>query len=327
MVESEIFLVGLGVRPNVDLAAKAGLSVNRGIIVDEFMRTSDPNIYAAGDVCETKNLITGERQVFALAGPANKQGRVAGGNAMGIDPPLTHKGSLGTAIVGFGSFAAGMTGLTERMAAKLGFNFETIVHTHLDHVGYYPGAHNLLLKLVVNKEDDSILGAQVFGQTGVDKRVDVIATAIAGNVKAEDLADLDLSYAPQFGAARDPVIQLGLGYDDVRRRGENVITAAHFFELSISEHGTVIDVRTPAEYARGHLRGAINIPLETIRESISTKSIPSGPLFVYCAAGFRAYLCCRILHHAGVDTVQNIEGGWNVMALPAKKHDEIEKTV
>lgn len=308
-VAADLFIIGLGVRPNAELARDAGLAVGPrgGITVDQGQLTSDASIWAAGDVCETLNRITQERSINALAGPASKQGRVAGCNAAYGEQKLAYHGSLGTAIVAFRDCTCGITGLSETRARALGFDVQVLCMTHNDHAGYYPGAHELDLKLVTDRKTGKILGAQVVGSSGVDKRIDVIATAIHAGLGADELGDLDLAYAPQFGSARDPVIMLGLAASDIMTGNEHMVT----FTEALTSGGTLIDCRTQREYDLGHVEGAICVPVDDIRATIKSGAAAQWkqPIFVYCRSGFRAYLATRILqgHNIGAS---NITGGW-----------------
>lgn len=308
-LETDMVILSLGVRSMSQLARDCGLQVGAsgGIVVDERMQTSDPFIYAAGDVCETTHLVSGHKMVTALAGPANKQGRVAGANAAGES--LTYRGSLGTAIVQFGKHACALTGLNEAKARELGLNYVPLLLHGSDHASYYPGASYTLLKMLVERTTGKILGAQAFGQAGVDKRIDVIATAIQGNLSAEELGDLDLCYAPQFSQARDPVLMLGLQYQDAVR-GERFLSASELLAQFESGHvSQVIDVRSPSEYAAGHLAGAINVPLDSMRHYVHEAAIPAD-VAVYCRSGFRSYLATRILASAASVNAFNVSGGW-----------------
>jgi NADPH-dependent 2,4-dienoyl-CoA reductase/sulfur reductase-like enzyme/rhodanese-related sulfurtransferase len=315
----DIGIIGAGVRPNVQLAKSAGLALGPtgAIAVDSHQRTSDPAIFAAGDNSESVFLPTGTKAHIPLAGPANKQGRVAGQNAAldlagadGTDPGrLTMTGVLGTAIVRVANTVAGGTGLTEKLAKRLGVAASSVYVFGNNHAGYYPGASQILLKLVYDPASGRILGGQAVGQDGVDKRLDVIATAIRGRMTVEDLEDLDLSYAPPFGSVRDVVMMAGFVAANARR---GVSPGASPVDLALErpqpDAAMLIDVRTAREFAQAHVERSVNIPLNQLRDRLS--EIPRGrPLAVICGSGYRSYLAQRILLNSGWTDVRNVYGG------------------
>lgn len=310
-VEGDLFILGLGVRPDTRLARQAGLAIGPtgGIRVDAYMRTSDAHIYAAGDAVELVNLVTGKPQLIPLAGPANKAGRVAGANAAGDH--LTFPGALGTAIVRVGTVTAALTGLTEKAARREGMNIAVSYTTSPHHADYYPGAEPMVIKLVWEAETGRLLGAQAVGGAGVDKRIDVIATAIMGKMTVEDLTNLDLAYAPPFGSAKDPVTVAGMHAQNVRRDQLQVITPREVAEaLEAGVPLQVVDLREPYEYAIGALPGAVNIPFPQLRSRIGELD-PTRRTVVYDGNGQRGYWGARVLAQHGFD-VRSLTGGYTL---------------
>ncbi|MFZ0256139.1 MAG: FAD-dependent oxidoreductase [Gammaproteobacteria bacterium] len=321
LVKFDLAIIATGVRPNVELAQKAGIALGRtgAIAVDGQQRTSDPAIYAAGDNCESVYLLTGDPVNIPLAGPANKQGRVAGQNAaldlkdVDRDDPhrLRMRGVLGTGIVRVCGVVAGGTGLTEKAATRSGVDVAVSYVIGTNHAGYYPNAALLGLKLVFAPQDGRLLGAQaVGGGDGVDKRLDVLATAIHGGMTVEDLEHLDLCYAPPFGSAKDIVIMAGFIAANAQRGispGISPITLRQ--ELQSDTPPLVVDVRDEREFETEHLKMAVNIPLEDLRERI--EEIPKDqPVVVHCSVGYRSYIAQQILRQHGWANVRNLYGGF-----------------
>lgn len=308
-IPADLVILSVGVRPELRLAQQAGLAIGAagGILVNDYQQTSDPDIYAAGDAVETMHLVTGRKTRIPLAGPANKQGRVAGANAAGAR--MKFPGILGTAIVETMGITAAKTGLSEREAAALGIPYYVSVTHSLDHAGYYPGAALMHMKLVVEKETGRLLGAQIVGERGVDKRIDVIATALYARLKVTDLENLDLAYAPQFSAAKDPVIMAGFAAANVSRAEIGTITCSVLQpRLDRKDDIQLLDVRTIAEYKEGHLSGAMHIPVDELRERLAELD-PEKETVVYCRVGFRGYLAAKILQQNGFHKVLNLTGG------------------
>ena len=306
-VTADLVLLSVGVRPESSLARAAGIDLNeRGAVrVDEHLRTSAPGVYAVGDAIEVTDAVTGAPAVVPLAGPANRQGRAAANHLFGR--PGGRAPVLGTAIVRVFDTVAATTGRTEKALQAAGIPYHA-VHLHPGHhAGYYPGAQPLHLKLLF-APDGRVLGAQATGGEGVDKRIDVIATAIRAGMSVEDLADLELAYAPPFGSAKDPVNMAGFLASNVLA-GDLVLWHETDLDVVVGDPGTVLlDVRSPAEFATGHLPGAVNIPHTQLRERIG--EIPPGaPVRVYCASGFRSYLAYRVLVQNGWDDVASLSGG------------------
>jgi NADPH-dependent 2,4-dienoyl-CoA reductase/sulfur reductase-like enzyme/rhodanese-related sulfurtransferase len=317
----DVALVAVGVRPNIALAEAAGLRLGASgaIEVDQHQRTSDPAIYAAGDNSESRFLPTGEAVNVALAGPANKQGRVAGANAA-LD--LTGRAGLvrrppsgevlGTAIVRAGGVTAGITGLSERRARSLGLDAVTTYVHATSHAGYYPGAEALVVKLVWDRQNGRLLGAQVSGGAGADKRLDVLATAIHAGFTVEDLEELDLAYAPPFASARDAEVIAGFVAGNSWRDTAPTVSPAELLRELADTGVQVLDVRTPLEYAAGHLEGALNIPLDDLRSRLG--DVPPDALVVMCASGHRSYVAQQILRQHGWQ-VRNLTGGWSMLEM------------
>jgi NADPH-dependent 2,4-dienoyl-CoA reductase/sulfur reductase-like enzyme/rhodanese-related sulfurtransferase len=322
-VPFDIGILATGVRPNVELARAAALELGASgaIRVDRFQRTSDGAIYAAGDNSELPNVVLGRPVNIPLAGPANKAGRAAGANAAldligaADDDPrrLGVRGVLGTAIVQTAGVTIGVTGLTEAQARREKLPAEVLYMPSTSHATYYPGAQRLLLKLLYAASDGRVLGAQAVGGEGVDKRLDVLATAILAEMTVEDLEQLDLCYAPQFSSAKDPVILAGSAASN-RRRGQmpSVTPGSLLEELAGPNPPAVLDVRTGAEYAAGHLDGAINIPVDELRSRLG--EVPAErPLAVHCGAGYRSYVAQQILMNLGRRDVRNVLGGYGLI--------------
>ncbi len=302
-IEADMVLLSIGVRPNTKLAADAGLEIGPtgGIVTDEVQRTSDPDIYAVGDAVQVVHGVTGQAARIPLAGPANRQGRTAGEHAAtGQAPPSGRV--LGTAIVKVFDLTVATTGLSERDARRHGYDLDTAYVVPSHHAGYYPGAEPMRIKLVYEAASGRVLGAQAVGGEGVDKRIDVIATAIHFGGTVDDLAGLDLAYAPPFGAAKDPVHMAAFVAQNQRRSLARGLTVA---ELSGDQ---LIDVRNPEEYARGSLPNAINIPLDELRERLGEID-PARPAVVFCQVGQRGYVAQRILEQRGYTQVCNLKGG------------------
>ena len=309
VLPADLVVAAIGVRPETGLAEAAGLELGErgGILVDDHQRTSDPSIFAVGDAVVKRDVISGAEALVPLAGPANRHGRLVADVIAGRT--VAAKPVLGTAIVGAFGLAAAATGWTEKRARAAGRKVR-VIHTHpANHAGYYPGAEGMSLKLVIDAENDAILGAQGVGGTGVDKRIDVIATAMRGGLTASDLADLELAYAPQFGSAKDPVNMLGFIAENMRD-GLSETVQWHEVKNEVGEGVQLIDVRTPAEYARGTVDGAVNIPVDDLRERIGEVA---QDVIVHCQVGLRGYLAARTLAQHG-HRVRNLDGGYRTWA-------------
>jgi len=306
VLTADLVIMAVGVRPNTELAKAAGLPVGPrgGLITDKHMRTVDPNIYAVGDMVETEHTITGEPLLAALAGPANRQGRIAADNICGRDS--TYSTTQGTAIVKLFDMAGGGTGASERMLRQANIPYRKVYLHPSGHATYYPGTVAMHLKVLFAPDDGKLLGAQVVGFDGIDKRIDVLAVAIRAGMTVYDLEHLELSYAPPFGSAKDAVNMAGfLGANLLR--GDYLPWYPEDYPDK-TNLGTIVDVRTQAEYEEWHIPGAAHIPLDTLRDRHA--EIPAdSPVFVYCRVGFRGYMAARILMQSGFDHVFNLSGG------------------
>lgn len=301
VVAADLVIAAIGVRPESSLAAQAGLAIGErgGIKVDAQLRTNDPAIFALGDAAEKQDAISGEDALIPLAQTANRHGRLVADIITGRDTARKH--TYGTAIIGVFGLAAATVGWTEKRARAAGKNLR-VVHVHPgDHAGYYPGATQVHLKLVIDAETDQILGAQAVGHNGADKRIDVIATAMQAGLTATDLADLELAYSPQYGSAKDPVNIAGMVADN-RRTSEPSIQWHELAENNLP----LIDVRSPEEFANGSIPGAINIPVDELRQRID--EIPSE-VVVFCQVGLRGHVATTLLSQYG-RKVTNLDGGY-----------------
>ncbi|MDF2789191.1 MAG: CoA-disulfide reductase [Neobacillus sp.] len=304
---TEMTILSIGVRPENELANTAGLELGErgGIIVNEFLQTSNDDIYAVGDAVEVVDYISGTKAMIPLAGPANRQGRIAAINMMGKNEK--YQGTLGTSIAKVFDLTVAATGNNEKTLKRLGITYE-VVHIHpSSHAGYYPGAAPIALKLIFDKETGKIFGAQAVGADGVDKRIDVIATAIKGALTVEDLTNLELSYAPPFSSAKDPVNMAGYVATNIME-GELEHIQWHEVDQIVAEGGLLIDVREPMEREFGFIKGSINISLNDLRNKLV--EIPKDKtVYVSCQVGLRGYLASRILKNHGYH-VKNVDGGW-----------------
>lgn len=306
-LSADVVVLSVGVRPENALATAAGLDVGPrgGIRVNEHMQTSDQDIYAVGDAVEVRDFVTGEPIQVPLAGPANRQGRIAADHIFGRDS--FYRGTQGTAIVGVFGMAAAMTGLSEKALVRLGRTYEKIYLHPANHAGYYPGAERISLKLLFDPGDGKILGAQAVGGAGVDKRIDVLAMAIQRGMTVFDLEEAELAYAPQIGSAKDPVNMAGFIAAGVVRGDVRVVHVPSLSQL-LEQGAQLVDVRTPAEFEGGAIPGAVNIPVDNLRERLS-ELLRQRPVIAYCQVGMRGYLASRILMQQGYD-VANLSGGY-----------------
>ncbi|MDO4437003.1 MAG: FAD-dependent oxidoreductase [Coriobacteriaceae bacterium] len=307
-LESDLVILSVGVAPESTLARDAGLELGlRGsIAVDEHMRTSDPNIYAVGDAVQVKHAVTGEDALIALAGPANKQGRIAADNICGRASTFT--GSQGSSVLKLFELDAAATGLTLVAAQRAGLNADAVILSPANHATYYPGAETMTLKVVYERESGRILGAQAIGRGGVDKRIDVLAVAIRARMTAADLAELDLAYAPPYSSAKDPVNMAGFIIENIREGLVEHITWDEALAAARADDAVLLDTRTPGEHARGGIEGALHIPVDGLRDRLG--ELPRDQrLLVFCASGLRSYVACRILSQHGF-ACANVSGGY-----------------
>lgn len=307
-LHADMAILAIGVTPDTSLAKEAGLMLGMkgSIVVNDHMETSIPDIYAVGDAVQIKHSVTGEDALISLAGPANKQGRIAADNICGGDS--RYQGSQGSSVLKIFDLTAAVTGLNETNAKKAGLNVDKVILSPMNHAGYYPGGRIMTMKVIFEKETYRLLGAQIVGYDGVDKRIDVLATAIHANLKATQLKDLDLAYAPPYSSAKDPVNMAGYMIDNIA----NGTLKQWFMEdlPSLPKDGsvTLLDTRTPGEYNRGHIDGFINIPVDNLRERLH--EIPfDKPVYVICQSGLRSYIATRILSGNGYEAY-NFSGGF-----------------
>ncbi len=307
-IHADMAVLAIGVTPDSSLAKEAGLELGiRGsILVNDRMETSDPDIYAVGDAVQIKHLVTGRDALISLAGPANKQGRIAADNICGGDS--RDLGAQGSSVIKIFSLTAATTGINETAAKAAGYDTDKVILSPMSHAGYYPGGKVMTVKVVFEKGSYRLLGAQIVGYDGVDKRIDVLATAIFAGLKATQLKDLDLSYAPPYSSAKDPVNMAGYMIDNIAKG-----TLKQWFvedEPTLPRDGSVflLDSRTPAEFARGHVDDFVNIPVDELRSRIG--EIPAGkPVYVICQSGLRSYIASRILEGLGWEAY-NFAGGF-----------------
>ena len=306
ILPADLVVGSIGVRPDTRLAAMARLDIGPrgGIAVDGCGRASHPDVYAVGDAVEKMDSVSGASSLVALANVANRQGRRVADHIAGLERGSVP--SLGTAIVKVFSRTAAMTGWNETRLRDAGRPYRCI-HAHpWNHATYYPGAEQMALKLLFDPSDGTILGAQAVGGAGVDKRIDVLATAMAAGLKAPDLADLELAYAPPFSSAKDPVNMLGYMSENVLS-GECDVVEPDEVEALAAEGWTLIDVRTPAEFAEGTIAGAVNAPLDDLRSDVA--GLGPGPFLVFCQVGQRGHTATELLHELGLEA-RNLDGGF-----------------
>ena len=307
--EADTVILAIGVRPENELAKEAGLELGLkgAIVVNEAMQTSDPDIYAIGDAVQVTDWVSGKPTVIPLAGPANRQGRLVADHIVGRE--VRYKGTQGTAIVKVFDLTVACTGLNARQLDASGIAYRSTVTHSPSHAGYYPGSVSMTLKLLWAPEDGKLLGAQIVGVNGVDKRMDVLATALRAGMTVYDLEELELAYAPPYGSAKDPVNIAGFVAANVLR-GDMKIVQWSEVEDARQRGDVILDVRTPREFALGCMEGAINIPVDELRSRLD--ELPKNRrILVYCAVGFRAYIACRILMQHGYDAY-NITGGCKI---------------
>jgi NADPH-dependent 2,4-dienoyl-CoA reductase/sulfur reductase-like enzyme/rhodanese-related sulfurtransferase len=313
---AQLVIFGVGVRPENGLAIGAGLAVGvrGGIQVNEYLQTSDPDIFAVGDAIAVQDVISGESTQVPLAGPANRQGRIAADNALGRR--VKYRGTQGTAILGFFDRTAAMTGAAEKTLRRAQRPFRKVYIHPAHHAGYYPGAEAMTLKILFDPTNGQLLGAQGVGGAGVDKRIDVLAVAIQAGMTVFDLEEMELAYAPQYGSAKDPINMAGFVAGGLIRGDHPQIDLDEVLSAlasSIAEPPFLLDVRLPSEFSAGHIPGAVNIPVDDLRSRLS--EIPTGRKIVtYCQVGQRGYLATRILLQAGFPAV-NIGGGFKTFQL------------
>lgn len=316
-ITADMVLLAIGVMPESHLAKEAGLQLGMkgAIAVNDRMETSAPDVYAVGDAVQVKHQVTGEDAVISLAGPANKQGRIVADVIAGLNS--RYKGSLGSSVIKVFDLTVANTGLSEKAASAAGCQYESVVLSPGSHAGYYPGATPMTMKVVFEQETLRLLGAQIVGGEGVDKRIDVLATAIQAGIRADQLKDLDLAYAPPYSSAKDPVNMAGFMIENL---AIGIVKQWHWDqEPSLPRDGSVqlLDVRTVSEYKRGHIEGFANIPVDSLRDNLGELD-PSKPVYVICQSGVRSYIASRILTQRGFDCF-NFSGGYRFFAAVTKE--------
>lgn len=307
-LQADMVVLAIGVSPDTVLAKEAGLElgIKGSILVNDRMETSEPDIYAVGDAVQVKHYVTGEDALISLAGPANKQGRIAADNICGGDS--RYLGSQGSSVIKVFDMTAAVTGINEKNAKAAGLNVDKVILSPMSHAGYYPGGKVMTMKVVFEKDTYRLLGAQIVGYEGVDKRIDVLATAIHAGMKATQLKDLDLAYAPPYSSAKDPVNMAGFMIDNISKG----VLKQWFVEDAekLPRDGSVVllDTRTVWEYSHGHMEGFKNIPVDELRDRLD--EVDRGkPVYVICQSGLRSYIASRILKGNGYD-VYNFAGGF-----------------
>ena len=307
-LSADMAVLAIGVSPDTRLAEMAGLKlgIKNSIIVNERMETSVPNIFAVGDAVQAKHFVSGEDSLISLAGPANKQGRIAADNICGKDS--RYSGSQGSSIIKVFNMTAAVTGLNEKSAKKAGLSVDKVILSPMSHAGYYPGGKVMTMKVVFEKETYRLLGAQIVGYEGVDKRIDVLATAIRAGMKATDLNELDLAYAPPYSSAKDPVNMAGFMIENIASGQLKQFHLEDINDLPLDGSVTLLDARTEGEFSRGHVTGFINIPVDQLRENLN-KLPKDKPVYVMCQSGLRSYIACCILKGEGYDAY-NFSGGY-----------------
>ena len=311
-LQADMVVLAIGVTPDTALAKSAGLAlgIKDSILVNDRMETSVPDIYAAGDAVQVRHAVTGQDALISLAGPANKQGRIIADNICGMNSRYT--GSQGSSVVKVFSMTAAATGVNEKNARNAGFDPEAVILSPMSHAGYYLGGRLMTMKLVYDKPTLRVLGAQIVGYEGVDKRIDVLATAIHAGMTAPQLKELDLAYAPPYSSAKDPVNMAGFMAEDLDQGLVQQWRAED--EPALPRDGSVqlVDVRTQAEYAAGHIDGFINLPVDQLREHLEQLD-KTKPVYLVCQSGLRSYIASRILKGSGF-ACSHLAGGYRFYA-------------
>ena len=311
-LQADMVVLAIGVTPDTALAKSAGLAlgIKDSILVNDRLETSVPDVYAAGDAVQVRHAVTGQDALISLAGPANKQGRIIADNICGINSRYT--GSQGSSVVKVFSMTAAATGVNEKNACNAGFDPEAVILSPMSHAGYYPGGRLMTMKLVYDKPTLRVLGAQIVGYEGVDKRIDVLATAIHAGMTAPQLKELDLAYAPPYSSAKDPVNMAGFMAEDLDQGLVQQWRAED--EPALPRDGSVhlVDVRTQAEYAAGHIDGFINLPVDQLREHLEQLD-KTKPVYLVCQSGLRSYIASRILKGSGF-ACSHLAGGYRFYA-------------
>lgn len=307
-ISSDMVLLGVGVEPDTVLAEKAGLALGiRGAVaVNEYMETSVPDIYAVGDAVEVSHFVTGKKSLISLAGPANKQGRIAADNICGGNSMF--KGTQGSSVIKIFEMTGAVTGINEKTAEAAGIAYDKVILSPVSHAAYYPGGQTMYMKVLYEKETLRLLGAQIAGYEGVDKRIDVLAAAIRAGMTADKLVELELAYAPPYSSAKDPVNMAGFMIENLETEKVAQFHWNEVEKLKCDGSMTLIDVRTAEEFDSGHIKGFFNIPVDELREHIEEFDIKK-PVYVVCQSGLRSYIACCILSQHGFECY-NLSGGY-----------------
>ncbi len=321
---ADMVVLAIGVTPDTRLAKEAGLALGakNSIVVNDRMETSVPGIYAVGDAVQVKHFVTGENALVSLAGPANKQGRIAADNICGGDSRFT--GTQGSSVIKVFDMTAAATGINERTAKAAGINCDKVYLSPASHAGYYPGGRVMTVKVLFEAGTYRLLGAQIVGYEGVDKRIDVLATAIRAGLTALELKELDLAYAPPYSSAKDPVNMAGFMIENL---AEGTVKQFHWDQADFLPRDgsvTLLDVRTPQEYGNGHMEGFYHIPVDELRERLKELD-RTKPIYVVCQSGLRSYIACRILAQSGFDCY-NLSGGYRLYESAVLDRAAAERT-
>lgn len=309
-LEADMVILAIGVTPDSQLAAEAGLElgIKGSIVVNDRMETSEPDIYAAGDAVEVKHYITGKKALISLAGPANKQGRIAADNICGGDS--RYPGSQGSSVIKVFDMTVASTGINERTAQQAGIDYDKVYLSPASHASYYPGGKVMTIKIIFEKETWKLLGAQIVGYDGVDKRIDVLATAMYAGITALQLKELDLAYAPPYSSAKDPVNMAGFMIENIAEGRLKQFFVQDVKNLPRDGSVILLDTRTKGEYERGHIEGFVNIPVDQLRDSLPWLD-KSKKVYIICQSGLRSYIAYRILTQEGFDC-RNFSGGFRL---------------
>lgn len=321
---ADMVILAIGVSPDTHLAKEAGLElgIKGGIVVNDRMETSVPDIYAVGDAVQIKNFVTGKDALISLAGPANKQGRIAADNICGKSG--SYSGGQSSFIIKVFGLTAASTGINQNIAKQAGIDYDKVILSPMSHAGYYPGGKTMTMKVLFERNTYKILGAQIVGYDGVDKRIDVLATAIRAGMKAYELAELDLAYAPPYSSAKDPVNMAGFMIENIK---DGIVRQWYVEDeerLLKDEKVTLLDTRTRGEFARGCIDGFKNIPVDELRERLYELD-KSKPVYVICQSGLRSYIACRILTGNGFEAY-NFAGGFRYYEAVKKDKALIQRS-
>ncbi|WP_343690882.1 FAD-dependent oxidoreductase [Chitinophaga sp.] len=318
VINTDIVILNIGVKPDLQLAAAAGLETGRGIIVNEYLQTSDPNIYAVGDVIEFRNPVTGIPTITTLAGPANKQGRILANNLV-YGNTQKYNGSINTAILKVFDMTVGTTGIASKHLKTAEIEHFVSTTHGMSHAGYYPGSRQMTIQIAFKPANGQLIGAQIAGYDGVDKRLDVFSSLIQQGKTIYDLIEFEQAYAPPYSSAKDPINIAGMVAENILLKRLQVVYWDDLENLDFYEDA-LIDVRTPDEFEMEHVKGAVNIPLDDLRGKLST--IPRDKdLYIYCEAGLRGYLAQRILLQNGFSRVWNMSGGFRTWKICSKESE------